>query len=68
VNNMIEDDNQYQVTCKQITKFERAIKYVQEHHDLTTPIGKAQLDALVSVRNELQAEVDEYWKEFNKRE
>jgi len=57
---MIKNDHQLQVTRNQKEKFDRAISDFQPRADVHPALIQAQLAGLMSVRDELQAEIDEY--------
>lgn len=60
---MIENEQQYQVTKEQCEKFGEAVKnlsWSKSQIDIHPRLQQACYDALVSMRDELQEQLDEY--------
>ena len=66
---MIQDDKDLQIIKKCIEKFDVTIKELKTQERLLPPIlAKAEIDALVSQRDEMVNSVEEYEKNFTRDE
>lgn len=64
---MIENERQYQVTKEQCEKFGEAVKNLSWENssiEIDPRLQKACYDALVSMRDELQEQLNEYQKKI----
>lgn len=59
---MIESDKQLQITQEQINKFNAAIDKLKREKDVSTVLFKAELHALITKRDDLVKQINEYKK------